>query len=127
MSEQQVLQRAVESHQDPLWIICGFIVQGIFGGAIYGQNPSYLSERFPTEVRATASGFVYHQGAIWGGLVAPVLTYFAVQMNMGFAIPMLIGTTVSLLIVIFAVFLGPETRGKHLVADLEILEAAEFP
>src|ERR1019366_5036422 len=112
---------------DPLWIISGFIVQGMFGGAIYGQNPSYLSERFPTEVRATASGFVYHQGAIWGGLVAPVLTYFAVQMNMGFAIPMLIGTTVSLLVVIFAVFLGPETRGKHLVADLEILEAAEFP
>ena len=41
--------------------------------------PSYLSERFPTEVRATAAGFVYHQGAIWGGLVAPVLTYFAVD------------------------------------------------
>ena len=43
-----------------------FIVQGAFLGAIYGQNPSYLSERFPTEVRATASGFCYHQGAIWG-------------------------------------------------------------
>ena len=27
-----------------------FIVQGAFLGAIYGQNPSYLSERFPTEV-----------------------------------------------------------------------------
>ena len=57
---------------DPLWIVFGFILQGVFGGSIYGQNPSYLSERFPTEVRATASGFVYHQGAIWGGLVAPV-------------------------------------------------------
>ena len=63
---------------DPFWIISGFIIQGIFGGSIYGQNPSYLSERFPTEVRATASGFVYHQGAIWGGLIAPVLTYMAV-------------------------------------------------
>ena len=52
---------------------------GIFGGAIYGQNPGWLSERFPTEVRATAAGFVYHQGAIWGGFVAPVLTYFADQ------------------------------------------------
>jgi hypothetical protein len=29
-----------------------FIAQGAFLGAIYGQNPSYLSERFPTEVRA---------------------------------------------------------------------------
>ena len=111
--------------QDPLWIITGFIIQGIFGGSIYGQNPSYLSERFPTEVRATASGFVYHQGAIWGGLVAPVLTYFAVQMNMGFALPMMIGTTVSLVIVVFAVYLGPETRGQHLVADLKVITPAE--
>src|SRR5437773_2704253 len=37
--------------QDPTHIIGGFILQGIFGGSIYGQNPSYLSERFPTEVR----------------------------------------------------------------------------
>ena len=67
--------------QDPTLIVGGFILQGIFGGAIYGQNPSYLCERFPTEVRATASGFVYHQGAIWGGLVAPVVTYFAIEQN----------------------------------------------
>lgn len=106
---------------DPMWIIGGFIIQGLFGGSIYGQNPSYLSERFPTEVRATASGFVYHQGAIWGGLVAPVLTYFAIEMKMGFAMPMLISTTVFLLIVIFAVALGPETKGKKLTADLEIM------
>jgi SHS family lactate transporter-like MFS transporter len=113
--------------RDPTWIISGFILQGVFGGAIYGQNPSYLSERFPTEVRATASGFVYHQGAIWGGLIAPVLTYFAVQMDMGFAMPMLISTTVFLVIVIIAVLMGPETRGKHLVADLEIIKGAEYP
>ncbi|MDP1749599.1 MAG: MFS transporter [Reyranella sp.] len=106
---------------DPMWIIGGFILQGLFGGSIYGQNPSYLSERFPTEVRATASGFVYHQGAIWGGLVAPVLTYFAIEMKMGFAMPMLISTTIFLLVVIVAVALGPETKGKKLTADLEIL------
>ena len=41
------------------------------------QAPSYLDERFPTEVRATAGGFCYHQGAIWGGLVAPIMAYFA--------------------------------------------------
>jgi MFS transporter, SHS family, lactate transporter len=113
--------------QDQLLIIAGFIAQGIFGGSIYGQNPSYLSERFPTEVRATASGFVYHQGAIWGGLVAPVLTYFAVQMNMGFAMPMLISTTLFLVVVIAAVLLGPETRGKRLTPDLEVIKAAEVP
>lgn len=106
--------------RDPTLIIVGFIVQGLFGGSIYGQNPSYLSERFPTEVRATASGFVYHQGAIWGGLVAPVLTYFAIEKHMGFATPMLISTTIFLVIVIIAVALGPETKGKKLTADLEV-------
>ncbi|MDX2158221.1 MAG: MFS transporter [Hyphomicrobiaceae bacterium] len=110
-------------NHDPVWIIFGFIVQGIFGGSIYGQNPSYLSERFPTEVRATAAGFVYHQGAIWGGLVAPVLTYFAVDKQMGFALPMMIGTIGSLAIVILAVLLGPETKGKHLTAELEVRAA----
>ena len=113
--------------KDPLWIITGFIIQGMFGGSIYGQNPSYLSERFPTEVRATASGFVYHQGAIWGGFVAPVLTYYAVDMKMGFAVPMMVGTTGSLIILIIAVFLGPETKGKILTADIEVIKVAEMP
>jgi SHS family lactate transporter-like MFS transporter len=78
-------------------------------------------------VRATASGFVYHQGAIWGGLIAPVLTYMAVQMNMGFAMPMMISTIFFLIIVVFSVLLGPETRGKRLTADLEVIEAAALP
>src|ERR1700738_1369841 len=112
---------------NPTYIIGGFILQGIFGGSIYGQNPSYLAERFPTEVRATASGFVYHQGAIWGGLVAPVLTYFAVQMNLGFAMPMLISATAFLVIVVISVLLGPETKGKRLTADLEIIKGAALP
>jgi len=59
-------------------------------------------------------------GAIFGGLVAPILTYFAVEMKMGFALPMMIGTTVSLISFIIAILLGPETRGKLLTADLEL-------
>src|ERR1700730_1806514 len=112
---------------DPIYIIFGFILQGMFGGSIYGQNPSYLCERFPTEVRGTASGFIYHQGAIWGGLIAPVLTYLAVQMNLGFAMPMMISTMFFLVIVVISVLLGPETRGKKLTADLEVIEAAPQP
>src|ERR1700751_2932217 len=42
---------------DPFWITVGFGLQSAFGGALYSQLPSYLSERFPTEVRATASAF----------------------------------------------------------------------
>ena len=100
--------------------VIAFAVQGFFFGGMYGQNPSYLSERFPTEVRATAAGFCYHQGAIWGGLSAPVLTYFATGMPSGFVIPMIIAQVGFAIIFIGALLLGPETRGAVLVADLAV-------
>jgi MFS transporter, SHS family, lactate transporter len=102
-------------------IVVFFTVQGFFGGGgMHTLYPAYLAERFPTEVRATASGFVYHQGAIFGGLTAPVITYFAVNWHTGFAIPMLIGTVLASISVALAVMAGPETRGKELVADLVV-------
>jgi SHS family lactate transporter-like MFS transporter len=98
-----------------------FVVQGAFGsGGFASQAPSYLAERFPTEVRATAAGFCYHQGAIWGGLVAPILAYVATAYHIGYAMPMLIGTIVAALSFVIAIALGPETKGKVLVADLVV-------
>jgi len=100
-------------------IVVFFALQGAFGGGgMHVQYPHYLAERFPTEVRATASGFCYHQGAIFGGFVPLVLTYLATTWNLGFAIPMMIGTTVGCASLIVAVRLSPETRGKELVADV---------
>jgi SHS family lactate transporter-like MFS transporter len=100
-------------------IVVFYAIQGAFGGGgMHSQYPHYLAERFPTEVRATASGFCYHQGAILGGFVPPVLTYFATTWNAGFAIPMMIGTTIGCVSIIVAILLSPETRGKELVADV---------
>jgi SHS family lactate transporter-like MFS transporter len=100
-------------------VVVFFAVQGFFaGGGMFAQNPHYLAERFPTEVRATAGGFCYHQGAIWGGLVGPVLTYLAVNLHLGFAIPMLIGTTAGAASFIIALLFSPETRGTELVPDV---------
>jgi SHS family lactate transporter-like MFS transporter len=96
-----------------------FIVQGAFLGAIYGQNPCYLSERFPTEVRATASGFCYHQGAIWAGFTGPVLTYFAA--NLGFTFPMLIVTSGAAVVFVITLLFSPDTRGKELVPQLTLV------
>ena len=105
---------------DFTWIALGFIVQGAFGGALYSQLPSYLSERFPTEVRATASAFCYHQGAIFGGFVPLVLTYFAVNYQVGLVIPMLVGTCAAAISVVIALLISPETKGKELMADLVV-------
>jgi len=106
---------------DYTMIVVFFALQGAFGaGGMHVQYPAYLAERFPTEVRATASGFVYHQGAIFGGLVGPILAYLATTWQIGFAVPMLIGTTTGCVSLILAILLSPETRGKELVADLVI-------
>jgi len=106
---------------DYTMIVVFFALQGAFGaGGMHVQYPAYLAERFPTEVRATAGGFVYHQGAIFGGLVGPVLAYLATSWNIGFAIPMLIGTTVGCVSLIIAILFSPETRGKVLAADLQV-------
>ncbi|MSP30115.1 MAG: hypothetical protein EXR09_06615 [Acetobacteraceae bacterium] len=50
--------------KDPTLVVGGFVVQAMFGGSIYGQNPAYLSERYLTEIRAAAPGCVYHQCAM---------------------------------------------------------------
>jgi MFS transporter, SHS family, lactate transporter len=102
-------------------IVVFFTVQGAFGGGgMHTLYPAYLSERFPTEVRATAAGFCYHQGAIFGGLTAPIITYFATTLHLGFAVPMLIGTCLAAVSVALAVLCGPETRGMRLVAELSV-------
>jgi SHS family lactate transporter-like MFS transporter len=96
-------------------------VQGAFAGAIYGINPSYTSERFPTEIRATAAAFCYHMGAVAGAFVPPILTYFAVERGMGFATPMLIGTVGGSVQFHHHAVLQSGTKGQHLVADLQIV------
>ena len=108
-------------------ILVAFSIQGAFAGAIYGINPSYANERFPTEVRATAAAFCYHSGAIVGGFVPLVLTYFAVERHMGFAVPMLVGTVGGLISFAVTLFFSPETRGKSMVTELGIVPLVEMP
>jgi MFS transporter, SHS family, lactate transporter len=103
---------------DLTWIIAGFVIQGFFGGAAQSLNPSYLTERFPTEVRTTASGFCYHVGAVFASFVPPTISYFAVEHHMGFAIPMLIGTVAGAASIVLALLISPETKGKVFVSDL---------
>jgi MFS family permease len=94
------------------------IIQGFFGSALHALAPSYLTERFPTEVRCTASAFCYHVGVVFGGLVPPAIFYLAVEQQMGFAVPMLIGTVAGAANVIVALLISPETKGTVFVSDL---------
>lgn len=51
--------------------------------------------------------------------MAPILGYLAVDQKMAFAQPMTIGTAGCLVILVIAVFLEPETKGKVLTAGIE--------
>jgi hypothetical protein len=52
--------------------------------------------------------------------MGPIMAYAATTWQMGFAIPMLIGTWVGLASFIVALLCSPETRGKQMVADLTV-------
>ena len=107
--------------QDYSWIVVGFALQGMFAcGGMHVQYPAYLSERFPTEVRATAVAFCFHQGAIWGGLISPLLVFYATTHHIGLSGPILVTTIVGLAVFLIAVLLSPETKGRVLVADLTV-------
>jgi SHS family lactate transporter-like MFS transporter len=51
--------------------------------------------------------------------VGPVLTYFATDWHMGFAVPMTIGTAVAAASVFTAMLFSPETRGTKLVSAIQ--------
>ncbi len=106
---------------DFVWIAAGFIAQGMCaGGGMQGQMVAYLNERFPTEIRATASAFCYHQAGIFGGFVPVVLTFLAEHFGTGLAVPMIVGTWIGCIAWAVAVFYGPETKGRVLVPDLVV-------
>ena len=50
----------------------------------------------------------------------PVLVYFATTYNLGFAIPMLVSTVITVASVIISLLLSPETKGRVLVSDLVV-------
>ena len=104
-----------------LWIAVGFVAQGLCaGGGMLGQMVPYLNERFPTEIRATASAFCYHQAAIFGGFVPLILTASAEYFGTGLAEPMIVATWIGCLAWSLAAYYGPETKDTVMVPDLVV-------
>jgi SHS family lactate transporter-like MFS transporter len=93
-----------------LWI--GALAMGFFGAGNFGVVPGYLTERFPTSVRAVGAGFAYHAGA---GIGSFTPTLVGSLQDRGLALPtamaMCIAASGAVLIVLL--WLGPETRGTE--------------
>ena len=93
-------------------LLPGALAMGFFGAGNFGVVPGYLTERFPTIVRAAGAGFAYHVGA---GAASFAPTLIGMMQDRGVALPYAmawcIGGSASVLIVLL--WLGPETRGTQ--------------
>ncbi len=76
----------------------------------FGPIPAFLSERFPTEVRNSASGLIYNGGLIfgsWAPLIAVTMLSRGTEL-----IPILLGINVIIgsIIILIGAKINPETR-----------------
>jgi MFS family permease len=80
----------------------------------FGTIPAFLSERFPTEVRNSACGFVYNGGLIFGSW-APIIAVNLLA-GAGDLMPFMLGLNIiaGSIIILVGAKLNPETRDNDL-------------
>lgn len=93
-------------------LLAGALAMGFFGAGNFGVVPGYLTERFPTIVRAAGAGFAYHVGA---GAASFAPTLIGMLQDRGVALPFAMATCIgtSATVLIILLWLGPETRGTE--------------
>ena len=99
--------------------ILGFRVQAYTIAPIAIQN-NFLVPLSPSSAigGVTLQAMVLPVTTVKGGLVPPIITYFALNYHLVFSIPMLIGCLIGGGGWCLALFLGPETKGREMVPDL---------
>lgn len=85
----------------------GFAASGIFGGL-----GAYLTELFPSEIRANGQGFAYNFGRGVGALFPTLVGYLSNSLGLAMAIGIFAGGAYA--VVLLATLLLPETRGREL-------------
>ena len=96
-------------------LLLGFPL-GFFASGSFSPMGSFLTELFPTRVRGSAQGFAYNFGRGVGALFPTLVGYLSARLSLGHAIACF--AVSAYLVMIGAVCLLPETRGKELsVAD----------
>jgi len=93
----------------------GFLL-GYINLMMFSPMGPFMTELFPTSVRGVAQGFCYNAGRGIGAIF-PTLVGFLAD-SVGFAIAIAVFTGCGLTLMIVALFLLPETKGRSL-ASLE--------
>jgi MFS family permease len=93
------------------------IILIMVGTSGFGPIPAFLSERFSTEIRNSASGFAYNGGLLFGSW-APLIAVSLLSHNENL-IPFLLAVIVIIgsLIILVGVKINPETR------DVDLMES----
>jgi len=97
---------------DPRVLLIGAVLVGFGAHGMWGAFPSYITERFPSDVRGAGAGFCYHAGALGGSLTSFGIGYLV---DSGWSLPAAMTTSIvaSGLVVSMLIWLGPETRGRR--------------
>ena len=93
-------------------LLTGALLVGFGAHGMWGAFPSYITERFPSEVRGAGAGFCYHACALVGSFASYAIGHLV---DTGWTLPaaMTASIAVSGLAVALMIWLGPETRDRH--------------
>jgi sugar phosphate permease len=93
-------------------LVWGALLVGFGAHGMWGAFPSYLTERYPSDVRGAGAGFCYHAGALAGSFTSYAIGHLV---DAGWTLPgaMTVSIALSGLAVSVLIWLGPETRGRR--------------
>jgi MFS family permease len=96
---------------DQLMLYLGFPL-GFFASGIFSGMGAFLTEIFPTELRATGQGFCYNFGRGIAAFFPTLVGMLSASMSLGSAIGLFAAAAYGLVILIALIM--PETRGREL-------------
>jgi len=94
-------------------LVLGFPL-GFFASGVFSPIGAFFTELFPSRVRGSGQGFSYNVGRGIGALFPTLVGVIGARMELGHAISMF--AVVAYLVMVVAILLLPETRGRELRA-----------
>lgn len=93
-------------------LLVGALLVGFGAHGMWGAFPSYITERYPSDVRGAGAGFCYHAGALVGSFTSYAIGHLV---DRGWTLPsaMTLSIALSGLAVSLMIWLGPETRNRQ--------------
>ena len=96
---------------NPVMLVLGFPL-GFFASGSFSPVGAFFTELFPSRLRGSGQGFSYNFGRGIGALFPTLVGYLSARITLGYAISAF--AMAAYLVMILAVLLLPETRGKEL-------------